>query len=120
MPGGRPKKYSKTFIKNIARRFQEYIENTELPIIARFAADNGLYKGWFYDYDEFSNLLKEATTKKEAALQEKGFAGEINVPMAIFALKQLGWSDKVDHEHSGDVKITGFEINIINPDETKD
>jgi hypothetical protein len=64
-----------------------------------------------YDFEEFSDPIKVLIDKKEAALERKALDGEVNTTMAVFSLKQLGWSDKQQVEHSGE---TGF-IRIIMP-----
>lgn len=93
----RPRKHDR---KELARKFADYIAATDIPIVARFAADHGISKDLVYDWPEFSSLIKQCVTKKEAALEEKALAGEISIPMAIFSLKQLGWRDR--QEISGD------------------
>lgn len=96
---GRPRKYNR---KQLLIDFARYIEETEIPIAAQFAARNGFGKSLLYEWEEFSELLKLCTTKKEAALEQKALAGDINVTMAIFSLKQLGWSDRQETTHRGD------------------
>jgi hypothetical protein len=90
---GRPRQYDRA---DLARQFEAYIEATEIPIVAEFASQRGVPRFLLYDWPEFSTLLKNCTDKKEAALERKALAGEINVVMAIFGLKQLGWSDRVE------------------------
>lgn len=97
---GRPRIYDRN---ELAKAMQQYIEATDIPIIAEFAHKNGVLRELLYDWPEFSTLLKRCTEKKEAALERKALAGEINVSMAIFSLKQLGWSDKQETKHSGQV-----------------
>jgi hypothetical protein len=38
----------------------------------------------------------------QANLALKSLYGEINVRVAIFSLKQLGWSDRAEQTHRGD------------------
>jgi hypothetical protein len=45
---------------------------------------------------------RQCLTKKEAQLERKALYNEINVSMAIFSLKQLGWSDRTEQTHRGD------------------
>lgn len=57
-----------------------------------------------YDYEkvpEFSDTIKRARSRCEEFVESGGMAGEIPAPMAIFALKNHGWSDKQELEHSG-------------------
>ncbi len=114
-PGGRPRKYNKKEVDDLLVKFEKYIKNTKIPIIVDFCAKNGIIKQTLYDYPEFSTLLKRCTEKKEANLEILTLKGSINAPMAIFSLKQLGWSDKKEVEHSGSLGVT-----IIDdiPDET--
>ncbi len=98
---GRPRKYSKKFLTNLAKEFEKYIEETDIPIIAEFAYQCGLYSQFFYDHEEFSDLLKRLTTKKKAQLEKLALEGKVNVTMAIFSLKQLGWTDKKNVDIEG-------------------
>lgn len=102
---GRPPKHTPEQIAKLVAKFRQYIENTELPIIAEFAYQNEISKQTMYEKDEFATLLKMATAKKEAALEKKTLTGEYNASMAIFSLKQLGWRDKQELEHSGGLQI---------------
>jgi len=104
--GGRPPKYSKEKLKELAEKFAEYIESTSIPIIAEFAYTNDIDRTALYDNEEFSTLLKKCIAKKEAQLEKGVLAGKLNPAMGIFSLKQLGWSDK-------------REIKITSDDETK-
>jgi hypothetical protein len=58
-----------------------------------------------YDYenrnDEFSDTVKKARTRCENFIETGGITGEVPAPMAIFALKNYGWSDKQEFEHTG-------------------
>ena len=91
---GRPQKYDDAFVAELAKKFERYIEETELPIIAEFAYQNGVTKQLLYEREEFSTLIKMAIAKKEATLERKTLTGEYNPTMAVFSLKQLGWRDK--------------------------
>jgi hypothetical protein len=55
-----------------------------------------------YDWEELADLLKLCTTKKKAALERAAFEGRINPTVAIFSLKQLGWSDRAEQTFKGD------------------
>ena len=81
--------------------FRSYIDDTDIPIIVEFAYQNNIPREALYDYPEFSTLKKECIDKKEAQLERKGLAGDIDRTMAIFSLKQLGWSDRHAHEITG-------------------
>ena len=99
MPAGRPREYDR---EAIAASFELYISNTPIPIVAEFAALHRLTKQFMYDCEELSDLVKQCTFKKEAALERQALGGAVNCTMAIFSLKQLGWTDKTDQTLRGD------------------
>lgn len=86
----------------LLKAFEAYIDATEIPIIAEFSYKNGFGKHVLYQYEEFSDALKKCTSKKEAALERKALEESCNITMAIFSLKQLGWSDRNDLTVKGD------------------
>jgi len=102
---GRPKKLKKKDIKLITEQFWEYVQNTEIPIVSEFAYTHKVSRDDLYNYSEFYTVLKACTTKKESQLERLGLIGGINTPMAIFSLKQLGWSDKQETTHSGGIDV---------------
>lgn len=93
-PGGRPRKYNDDQVKEIVDKLTKYIDNTDMPIIAEFSYKNDVLRDDLYDYPEFSILLKKLISKKETYLESQGLLGKVNPTMAIFSLKQLGWSDR--------------------------
>jgi hypothetical protein len=68
----------------------------------------------FYDYEnkpEFSYIVKRARLFIEREYEEHLTQG--NTVGAIFALKNMGWKDKFEQEHSGSIAmtpITGMNI----------
>lgn len=111
---GRPRKFTKKKVKEIQDLFQRYIDDNDVPIIAEFAYTNGILRESLYDYPEFSTLLKMCIAKKESQLEKLTLSGKVNAPMAIFSLKQLGWSDKQETKHSGGVDV---KLEIIDASE---
>ncbi len=99
MPAGAPRIHDREALR-IA--LHAYIQATEIPIVAKFAYLNGLHRQQLYDMEELSDALKLCITKKEAALEEQGLAGTIDKTMAIFSLKQLGWTDRNENTLKGD------------------
>lgn len=92
---GRPSKLNDCDIQETIKKFEKYIDETPIPIVAEFAYQNKILRETLYDYKEFSTVLKACIDKKTAQLEKAGLANKVNVGMAIFSLKQLGWSDKV-------------------------
>jgi UTP-glucose-1-phosphate uridylyltransferase len=103
---GRPQKYTEPVINEMVQKFADYINDTELPIVAEFAYMNDIDRKYLYDHEEFSALLKKCKSKKETALERGAISGAYVPSVAIFSLKQLGWSDKQEIQHSGEIKTT--------------
>ena len=102
---GRPRKFSQKRVKELQEAFEEYINTTQVPIIADFATKENILRESLYDYEDFSTLLKRCVQKKESALEKCMLSGDLVPSAAIFSLKQLGLSDKKEVEHSGNVGV---------------
>ena len=102
---GRPRSYNAEQVEKSNRSFLIIYNRKAFPIIAEFAYKNEIPRTTFYDYEEFSTLVKMCIDKKEAQLEKLGLQGEVNTPMAIFSLKQLGWTDKQETSITGGVQI---------------
>ena len=105
----RPVKYTDEVIANIAEAMNEYTIRTDIPIAAEFAWQNSIPKSTLYNLaeknEELLEAIKRLTDKKEAQLERQCLNGKIDKTMAVFSLKQLGWKDKTETEHSGSVGI---------------
>ena len=95
---GLKKIYTVERIQYIKALLEEYIENTEIPIIAEFAYMNKICRQTLYEQKPLSDTLEILRAKKEAQLERKGLENEINPTMAKFSLQQLGWRDRVEHD----------------------
>ena len=106
---GRPKKYTGEVIEQIRQAMEKYIEGTDVPIVAEFAYQNKIPRFKLYEFaennDEFQYTIKGLIDKKEAQLERMCLNGKIDKTMAVFSLKQLGWKDKSETEHTGTVGI---------------
>jgi len=91
---GRPVLYTDEKITEIIELMDKYTESEDIPILAEFAYLNNIRRGTFYDQPGLSDATKRMTGKKEAQLERLALKNGINVSMAIFSLKQMGWSDK--------------------------
>jgi hypothetical protein len=80
----------------------QYVDITPIPILAEFAHNHGVIRQYLYEMPELADAIKACTQKKEASLESKALSGDINCTMAIFSLKQLGWSDKQEQTIKGD------------------
>lgn len=87
-------------------QLNRYIDNTPIPIIKEFCYKNDISSSHFYrlcrEYGKLEEAKKRAIDKKEANLEKGALYGKINTTMAIFSLKQLGWSDKHSVKHGPD------------------
>ena len=113
--GGRPPLFDSE--EKLQLAIDEYFTNLdkEEPTITGLA----LYLGFesrqsFYDYekiDKFSYTIKRARLRIESNYEQWLFSR--NPTGSIFALKNLGWKDKTETEHSGEMtvkNITGMEV----------
>ncbi len=111
MRTGRPKKFTKSYIEEIISKIENYIDETEIPIVVEFCYKNNIRKQRLYDIPEFSDCIKRLINKKEAQLERLGL--EKNNTMAIFSLKQLGWRDTQEIQHSFNPEKAKEEIQNI-------
>lgn len=128
---GRPPKYKTA--EELEKKINEYFEveckdevietNGKIAIKHNPPTISGLalYLGFLnrrsiYDYiardESFSHTIKKAVAKIEDYAEKQLFVG--NSTGAIFWLKNKGWSDKKELQHSGNVDTT---INITIDDE---
>jgi len=103
---GRPIKWTPTAREELLDKLQQYVDETEIPILAEFAYQNHMNRSQLYHYDELSNAIDECREKKEAQLERLALTNKISRSMAAFSLKQLGWKDRIDLEHSGNIHVT--------------
>lgn len=123
MPGGAPQYYKTQ--EELQQKINEYLHNC--PDKRKIITKEGLleiphltitglcyYLGFesrqsFYDYekrDKFSYTIKRARLFIE---KEYEILLIDNPTGAIFALKNFGWSDKQEHEHSGAINMQKFK-----------
>ena len=115
---GRPPKIPEYDMPELVEKFRQYIVDTDVPIIAEFAYQNDLDKRYMYDRVEFSDLLKKCLQKKESRLERGLINNEFNSAGAIFSLKQLGWRDKQELEHSGET-TSNVSLSLLTTQELK-
>ena len=113
---GRPPKYETA--EELVKKIDEYFEDeNQKPLTITGLC---LYCGFesrqsFYAYekkDEFSYTVKKARTRIENAYEQN--LHDRNPSGSIFALKNLGWSDKqeIDHTSGGEPIHLPFNINV--------
>ena len=118
---GRPTKYTKEVLSDLVKRFDKYIESNTIPIIAEFAYTNNIPRQKLYEFPEFNDTIKRCIDKKETNLEKGVLSGKLNASMGIFSLKQLGWRDRqeIDHTTKGEsinkieVVVKGSKSNLL-------
>jgi len=111
MPGGRPRHFDTA--EELEKRIDEFFLTQERLTITGLAYFLGFEsRQSIYDYEkegEFSYLIKKARLRVEQYYEENLFSN--NVSGSIFALKNMGWSDRV--ETNQNVKLEGGKVTII-------
>jgi len=108
----RPKTYTNKKLKAIALKVEAYTEKPPngIPTVAECAVLLNHTRQFFYEHedcDEFSDAVKKLMAKKEYLLEMGALSGKLNASMAIFSLKQMGWSDKREHSMPGGTEGKG-------------
>ncbi len=108
----RPIEYTEEVLEEIEKKILAYTESEDVPILAEFAYKNNIRRATLYEHEKLTYAIKQLTAKKEAQLEKLALNSKVNTSMAIFSLKQMGWSDK--HE------VTVENIAIGKPPELDD
>lgn len=89
----------------------------KLPTVSGLCLALGCCRDTLWEYakkPEFSDAIKRARTQLELAWELR--LGENSCTGAIFWLKNQGWKDKTETEHSGTVTtINKIERNVVRP-----
>jgi hypothetical protein len=88
---------------------------TGLALALGFVSRQSMYD--YEKHEEYSYTIKNARLKCENWVEEQSFSGNVPPAVGIFALKNYGWRDTQEIEHSG--KIT-TEYSILGVDANKD
>lgn len=113
MAGGRP-----PIIKSadeLQRKFRDYIkkceDNGDYPNISGFCWDIGVYRDYLVSLEadkpkEYSNTIRAIRDFFANYTINHGQKSEKNQALNIFLLKNYGYQDKHEIEHSGSVSLT--------------
>jgi len=85
-------KWTPEYLAEFEKKIIDYTDKTKIPILAEFAYQNNISREQLYQYPELTYAIKRLLLKKESQLEKFGLTK--NSSMAIFSLKQLGWTDK--------------------------
>jgi len=101
LPQKKSRFYSSEDIRKIREAMELYIQNTDIPIVSEFAYQLKVRRAFLYEREDFEDLMESLLAKKEAQLEKLSLFNVVNTTMAIFSLKNMGWSDRQDIEVSG-------------------
>lgn len=65
-----------------------------VPSVSEFAFLHHIRRQMIYEHDDFAEAIELCKMKREHDLELGGLSGTFNPSVAIFALKQLGWTDR--------------------------
>lgn len=117
----RPTKYNvKKITKALTKYIAEHSKTADYPILTEFCLLNHINRTYIYTLGEKSKALMDAIKAchdaKELGLERGAAHGDIPPAFAIFSLKQLGWTDKQEIEHSGlPTPPSTLTINLVEP-----
>jgi hypothetical protein len=106
-PGGRPPTWTDELIDDLADKIITWSRFHTSNYLESFCAENDTYPQKLSELalksDKFSEALKRAKAACSAHIAEATAGGEMPVAFGIFALKQHGWRDRQEVEHSGEI-----------------
>lgn len=114
---GKPEIKSESEITGMVESFKDYIQDTQIPILAEFAASQGVSARWLCEHKEFDGLRELCKTKKTAGLERSGLNNEVNARIAEFSLMQLGWSKQQTVDANVNLTVVDL-LSALDTDET--
>ncbi len=114
--------FTPEYIEEIQEKLTEYIDSKAVPVVCEFAYLNDIRRSALYEIPELAYSLKRLTEKKQANLELGALSNKINVSMAIFSLKQLGWSDKQEltGKGGGPIQINRVAMSSVKVEDLDD
>ena len=113
MAGGRPMIWKDPI--ELSNLIADYFDQTKRPTLSGLAVFLEVDRHTLYNYkekDEFFHIIKRATAKVEAIYEERAIY-ENNPTGVIFALKNMGWSDRVANDHTTNGKDISSPIKWV-------
>lgn len=113
----RPVKYTYKYKLELLKKLVEYIETEDYPTVPDFCRKNKISKQRIYEFASdkslnkddlgkeplgkyFSDAIQKMVNNQEAFIEDNAINNKIPLAFAIFKLKQLGWTDRQQVEHS--------------------
>jgi hypothetical protein len=100
MAAGRPMIWKDPI--ELSNLVSDYFNQTDRPTLSGLALFLEIDRQTLYNYkdrDQFFDIIKRATSKVEAVYEERAIY-ENNPTGVIFALKNMGWTDRVANDHT--------------------
>jgi hypothetical protein len=119
MGAGRPRIWKDPI--ELANLIADYFNSTQKPTLSGLAVYLEIDRQTLYNYkerDEFFDIIKKATAKVEAIYEERAIY-ENNPTGVIFALKNMGWTDRVANDHTTKGEAITPPINWVKPNESE-
>ena len=119
-PGRPPRMTTKALIAAA----YDYMESSPMPNITEFALLQGYERQYLYERadneknkgkPQLSDTLKKISQLKEVQLEKMAIMGLCPPNFAIFALKQLGWTDTVEQKIDADVDAEVSGVVLLAP-----
>lgn len=104
--GGRPSTW--TDPKVVEKLIDEYFKHAKKPTLSGLAVTLDISRSTLYEYekkDQFSDIIKKARNRIIEIYEELLIHRDQNPTGVIFALKNMGWSDKQETELTGNLNI---------------
>jgi hypothetical protein len=99
----------------------DYFQSTERWTLSGLAVHIGICRKTLYNYeskDDFLHIIKKARDKVESIYEERAIY-ENNPTGVIFALKNMGWTDKLSTDHTTKGESLNFDINKLSDNELR-
>lgn len=118
--GGRPPLWTEP--SELEKLVNDYFQSTKRPTLSGLALHLGIERKTLYNYeekDEFLHIIKKARERVEAIYEERTIY-EPNPTGVIFALKNMGWTDRVQNDTNLNAKVeTKADLSKLTDDELR-
>jgi hypothetical protein len=107
--------------EELQKLVDDYFQSTERWTLSGLAVHIGICRKTLYNYeskDDFLHIIKKARDKVESIYEERAIY-ENNPTGVIFALKNMGWSDKLSTDHTTKGESLNFDINKLSDNELR-
>jgi hypothetical protein len=119
MAGGRPMIWDSP--DELEKLVDDYFESTDRWTLSGLAVHIGICRKTLYNYenkDEFLHIIKKARDRVESIYEERAIYHP-NPTGVIFALKNMGWADKTDIDHTSKGDKIGLDLSKLSDNELR-